>query len=123
VVSLPTDGHTPGHQSLRLRFDGSEVVLAADACYFGQTLRERRLSRNMYDREAMLASLDRLEALERGGARAMISYSQGRRPTAATHGEHSPMFIVPAVTGRASARRGLQPIVPCINADNPVRPL
>src|SRR5438270_4358817 len=28
----------------------------------------------------------------------MISYSQGRRPTAATHGQHSPMFIVPAVT-------------------------
>jgi N-acyl homoserine lactone hydrolase len=36
-------------------------VLAADAGYFCQTLRERRLPRNMYDREAMLASLDRLE--------------------------------------------------------------
>ena len=68
VVCLPTHGHT-GHQSLRLRLDSGEVVLAADACYFCQTLRERRLPRNMYDREAMLASLDRLEALERGGAR------------------------------------------------------
>ena len=60
VVCLPTYGHTPGHQSLRLRLDRGEVVLAADACYFCQTLRERRLPRNMYDREAMLASLDRL---------------------------------------------------------------
>ena len=68
VVCLPTYGHTPGHQSLRLRLDHGEVVLAADACYFCQTLRERRLPRNMYDREAMLASLDRLEALERSGA-------------------------------------------------------
>ena len=51
VVCLPTFGHTPGHQSLRLRLDRGEVVLAADACYFCQTLRERRLPRNMYDRE------------------------------------------------------------------------
>jgi N-acyl homoserine lactone hydrolase len=65
---------TPGHQSLRLRPDSGEVVLAADACYFCQTLRERRLPRNMYDREAMLTSLDRLAALERGGARIFFGH-------------------------------------------------
>ena len=74
VVCLPTHGHTPGHQSLRLRLDSGEVVLAADACYFCQTLRERRLPRNMYDREAMLASLDRLEALESSGARIFFGH-------------------------------------------------
>src|ERR1700740_3570561 len=52
VVCLPTHGHTPGHQSLRLRFDYGEIVLAADACSFCQTPRERRLPRNMYDRDA-----------------------------------------------------------------------
>src|SRR6516164_8767567 len=30
VVCLPTHGHTPGHQSLRLRLEGGEVVLVAD---------------------------------------------------------------------------------------------
>ena len=60
VVYLPTHGHTPGHQSLRLQLDSGEIVLAADACYFCRTLRERRLPRNMYDREAMLGSLDDL---------------------------------------------------------------
>jgi N-acyl homoserine lactone hydrolase len=74
VVCLPTYGHTPGHQSLRLRLDHGEVVLAADACYFCQTLRERRLPRNMYDREAMLTSLDRLAALERSGARIFFGH-------------------------------------------------
>jgi N-acyl homoserine lactone hydrolase len=74
VVCLPTHGHTPGHQSLRLRLDSGEVVLAADACYFCRTLRERRLPRHMHDREAMLASLDRLEALERGGARIFFGH-------------------------------------------------
>src|SRR5271169_3821480 len=74
VVCLPTHGHTPGHQSLRLRLDRGEVVLAGDACYFCQTLRERRLPRYVFDREAMLASLDRLEALEKGGARMFFGH-------------------------------------------------
>src|SRR6202049_926654 len=74
VVCLPTHGHTPGHQSLKLRLYSGEVVLAADACYFCQTLRERRLPRNMYDREAMLASLDRLEGLKRSGARIFFGH-------------------------------------------------
>jgi N-acyl homoserine lactone hydrolase len=69
VVCLPTHGHTPGHQSLKLRLAGGEIVLAADACYFCETLRARRLPPRMFDREAMLASLDRLAALERQGAR------------------------------------------------------
>ena len=73
-MCLPTYGRTPGHQSLRLRLDGAEVVLAADACYFCQTLRERRLPRAMYDREAMLASPDRLEALEQSGARIFFGH-------------------------------------------------
>jgi len=74
VVCLPTHGHTPGHQSLRLRLDSGEAVLAADACYFCRTLRERRLPRYVHDREAMLASLDRLEVLERCGARIFFGH-------------------------------------------------
>jgi glyoxylase-like metal-dependent hydrolase (beta-lactamase superfamily II) len=74
VVCLPTPGHTPGHQSLKVRLDSGDIVLAADACYFCQTLRERRLPPAMYDRAAMLASLDRLEALERGGARIFFGH-------------------------------------------------
>ena len=74
VVCLPTHGHTPGHQSLRVRLAAGEVVLAADSCYFCRTLRERRLPRNVDDREAMLASLDRLAGLERGGARIFFGH-------------------------------------------------
>ena len=74
VVRLPTHGHTPGHQSLRVRLDSGGIVLAADACYFCRTLRERRLPRVVYDREAMVASLDRLAALEAGGARIFFGH-------------------------------------------------
>ena len=74
VVCLPTHGHTPGHQSLKLRLDSGEIVLAADACYFCRTLRERRLPPRMFDRDQMLASLDRLAALERQGARIFFGH-------------------------------------------------
>ena len=74
VVCLPTHGHTPGHQSLRVRTEVGDIVLAADSCYFCQTLRERRLPRFAYDKEAMLASLDRLEALEKAGARIVFGH-------------------------------------------------
>jgi len=64
VKCLPTYGHTPGHQSLRVRLSTSDIVLAADACYFCQTLRERRLPRYVYE----------LEALEQGGARVYFGH-------------------------------------------------
>jgi hypothetical protein len=51
-----------------------QVVLAADVRYFCRTLRERRLPRHMHDRAAMLASIDRLEPLERGGARIFFGH-------------------------------------------------
>lgn len=68
LVCLPTHGHTPGHQSLKVRLDGRTVVLAADACYFCRTLSERRLPLRAHDHDAMRVSLDRLAALQAGGA-------------------------------------------------------
>ena len=74
VVCLPTWGHTPGHQSLRVRTGNADVVLTGDACYFCRTLKERRLPMRVFDRELMLSSLDRLAALERGGARLIFGH-------------------------------------------------
>jgi glyoxylase-like metal-dependent hydrolase (beta-lactamase superfamily II) len=74
IVCLPTPGHTPGHQSLKLKLDSGDIVLAADSCYFCRTLRERRLPRFAHDKEAMLVSLDRLARLEAGGARIFFGH-------------------------------------------------
>ncbi len=74
VVCIPTPGHTPGHQSLRVRTERGEAVLTGDACYFCQTLRERRLPRFVHDRALMLDSLDRLADLERGGAKLFFGH-------------------------------------------------
>jgi len=69
VVCIPTHGHTPGHQSLRLRLDDGNVVLTGDACYLRRTLDELRLPNLAADPEQMLASLQRLRALRDAGAR------------------------------------------------------
>jgi len=74
VVCLPTHGHTPGHQSLRVRLPSGDVVLAADACYFCQTLQERRLPVNVHDRPQMLASLEKLAQLQASGARIFFGH-------------------------------------------------
>ena len=74
IVCLPTYGHTPGHQSLKLRLDSGEIVLAADSCYFCRTLQERRLPRFAHDKAAMLLSLERLARLQAGGARIFFGH-------------------------------------------------
>lgn len=70
VVCIPTPGHTPGHQSLRVRLDGAgEIVLTGDACYMRRTLETLHLPAVVHDPGAMRASLERLRALEQAGAR------------------------------------------------------
>jgi len=68
VVCIPTYGHTPGHQSLRVRIGRRDVVLTGDACYLRRTLEELRLPSVVHDREAMLGSLERLRKLQAAGA-------------------------------------------------------
>jgi len=68
VTCLPSPGHTPGHQSLRVRLPAGEIVLTSDACYLRKTLDELHLPGVVYDRDEMLASLWRLRALQAAGA-------------------------------------------------------
>lgn len=75
VVCVPTEGHTPGHQSLRVRLDRGEVVLAGDACYLREMLESLRLPPGAaWDRVAMRESLLRLRALEARGARVFFGH-------------------------------------------------
>ena len=61
-----TPGHTPGHLSALLRLEGGErLLLTADAAYAQRTLDERLVPLFYDDRDAYLASLDRLIELSR----------------------------------------------------------
>jgi glyoxylase-like metal-dependent hydrolase (beta-lactamase superfamily II) len=74
VVCLPTYGHTPGHQSLRVRLPSGETVLTADACYFRRTLERLHLPSRVYDKAAMLQSLELLGTLQARGARLIYGH-------------------------------------------------
>lgn len=60
IVCVPTAGHTCGHQSLRVATDDGPVILAADACYFANTLDDGLLPRYGYDFDEQRRSLDLL---------------------------------------------------------------
>jgi N-acyl homoserine lactone hydrolase len=74
VVLFSTPGHTPGHQSLRLRFGNADVVLCADACYFSDWLDTEQTPPYGFDKEQEVASLRRLRALRDGGARMIFGH-------------------------------------------------
>jgi glyoxylase-like metal-dependent hydrolase (beta-lactamase superfamily II) len=82
LVCLPTFGHTPGHQSLRVRTAGGDVVLTADACYLRRTLADGVLPPNVSDADAMRASLARLRALRDAGARLVFGHEPEGWPPA-----------------------------------------
>ena len=74
VVCFPTYGHTPGHQSLRVRTARGEFVLCGDACYLRESLERLLLPGVLFDREAALASLQRFRALAAAGAQLMYGH-------------------------------------------------
>ena len=50
IVTIPTFGHTPGHQSLKVRLDSGDIILTADACYLKESLTN--------DEQVVLDSID-----------------------------------------------------------------
>jgi glyoxylase-like metal-dependent hydrolase (beta-lactamase superfamily II) len=69
VVCIPTYGHTPGHQSLRVELEHGAVILTGDACYLRRTLENLHLPSVVFDQERMRTSLRQLRVLHTAGAR------------------------------------------------------
>jgi N-acyl homoserine lactone hydrolase len=61
AVTVPSYGHTPGHQSLRVKSDQGDHLLVGDACYHCGVVESRRFP-NYSDSAAMNRSLDALLA-------------------------------------------------------------
>jgi glyoxylase-like metal-dependent hydrolase (beta-lactamase superfamily II) len=69
VTTLPTPGHTCGHQSLRVLTADGPVILAGDACYFSHTLDDERLPPFAHDLDQQRRSLALLRGERDRGAR------------------------------------------------------
>jgi N-acyl homoserine lactone hydrolase len=66
LVVISTPGHTRGHQSLMVHLEsGRTVILLADAAYLLAKMRDRALPAILWSPDAMVASWERIEALER----------------------------------------------------------
>ena len=74
VVAIPTYGHTPGHQSLRVRTGQGEFVLCGDACYLRHALDEDHLPGIIHDREAALRAFALFRKMEAAGARILFGH-------------------------------------------------
>ena len=75
VVCLPTYGHTPGLQSLRVRTEkAGEFVLCGDACYLKDSLDQMRAPGIIADREAALAVFQRLREMQARGVTIMFGH-------------------------------------------------
>lgn len=66
VVAVSTPGHTRGHQSLMVHLaSGQTVILLADAAYLLAKMRQRAIPAVVWSPDAMVASWERIEQLER----------------------------------------------------------
>lgn len=68
ISCIPTPGHTPGHQSLRVRLADREVVLCGDCAYFERTLAGGPLPPIGHDHDQQRESIRRLREIGAGGA-------------------------------------------------------
>lgn len=70
VVLIPSFGHTPGHQSLKVKVEGKEVVITADACYLKASLEKMTLPDAMVvnDAQGMLNNFNLFKQLKSKGA-------------------------------------------------------
>lgn len=69
VTTLPTPGHTCGHQSLRVITTDGPTILTADACYFLHTLDDEALPPFGFDLDQQRRSLTLLRAEHERGTR------------------------------------------------------
>ena len=65
VMIVSTPGHTRGHQSLLVYLEGQTVFLLADAAYLLGKMRSRSLPGVIWSPDAMMATWDRIEDIER----------------------------------------------------------
>jgi glyoxylase-like metal-dependent hydrolase (beta-lactamase superfamily II) len=74
IVCIPTPGHTPGHQSLRIKTGTKDILLAGDCCYLSRSLEHRHLPPVAHDKRQMLVTLDLLQDLKDRGTTILFGH-------------------------------------------------
>lgn len=74
LVCVPTPGHTPGHQALRVELASGPVVLTGDCVYFERMLDEMLVPKFGHDTEQQRASMTALAKLRDDGCRLLYGH-------------------------------------------------
>ena len=88
VTCLLTDGHTAGHQSVRVRTESGTYVICGDCCYFRRSLTDEHLPPFAHDHARQLASLRRLAGEQAAGATLVFGHDPEQWASIASEGLH-----------------------------------
>lgn len=78
---IPTPGHTPGHQALRVELASGPVVLTGDCVYFERMLDEMIVPRFGYDTDQQRQSMRELAAMRDDGCRLLYGHDEAQLAT------------------------------------------
>ena len=88
VTCLLTDGHTAGHQSVRVVTESGTYLICGDCCYLRRTLADEHLP-PFGDRDRSIASLRRVAAERDAGATLLFGHDPDQWMTVSEEGLHA----------------------------------
>lgn len=86
VTCLLTDGHTAGHQSVRVRTEAETFALCGDCCYLHRSLVDEHLPPFGVDRARQLAAIRRMGVEESKGANLIFGHDPEQWAAITQHG-------------------------------------
>lgn len=86
ITCLLTDGHTAGHQSVRVRTAAGTFVICGDCCYLRRTLAKEHLPPFGVNRERQLAAVRRMARERAEGALLIFGHDPEQWDTIKRHG-------------------------------------
>lgn len=89
VTCLLTDGHTAGHQSVRVVTDSGTYVICGDCCYLRRTLTHEHLPPYGKDRARQLVSVRRLAGEQAAGATLLFGHDPDQWAVISRDGLHA----------------------------------
>lgn len=89
VMCLLTDGHTVGHQSIRVQTQTGPYVICGDCCYLRRTLTDEHLPSYSKDRNRQLISIRRLASEKRAGSTLIFGHDPEQFQAIKSEGLHA----------------------------------
>lgn len=88
VTCLLTDGHTAGHQSVRVITESGTYVVCGDCCYLRRSLEDEHLPNFGFDRDRQLESIRRVASERAAGATLLFGHDPDQFARISAEGLH-----------------------------------